>query len=189
MGISDSIDTFGRNEWPTWYLSPLFSDIYPLYSLKCKSYITLITDLNGSFKISDQSDIWPLLQWPFWYLSFIFNLLAKILLPQVFLMYFLWLPHYTGSNRASIRFYSNNPLWRHSLCNARIRVDSCQVLLVYFLHLLHLLRNDDSSSHSKPQHCCCIFNVLLRIVESFLWFYYSSNSKFKIYLISTFYKE
>ncbi|KAL1802937.1 hypothetical protein ACET3Z_031584 [Daucus carota] len=35
----------------------------------------------------------------------------------------------TGSDRASIRFYSNNPLWRHSLCNARIRVDSCQVLL------------------------------------------------------------
>jgi len=88
----------------------------------------------------------------------------------------------TGCYWIPLRVWTNNYILHNFLLHGIIWLDCFEVYLVLFLHvfyhaILHLLWNDDDSTHTKSQrgfhHCCSILYAL----EPFQWLYDSSQGK------------
>lgn len=76
---------------------------------------------------------------------------------------------FSGCYWGSIHFASDNSIWRHCLCNDWFWMDSSQVFLVPFLHvlhtvILHILWHDGSWIDTKSWNCChCILCFLWNV--------------------------
>lgn len=80
----------------------------------------------------------------------------------------------TGVDRISICASASHYVWPDHVCNAAIRMDCSQVLLV-LLHLvyqlahLHFLRYDDGGSHSELHPGLHCERLLLHALQPFHW--------------------
>lgn len=92
-----------------------------------------------------------------------------------------WL-NITGGYGDPLRFRPNYSIWCYCVRHDWFRMDSKQVLVVYFLHVLHLsvlhiLWDDVRGRHSGSECCCLSFLCLLRNMEPVLWIHSPKNGK------------
>ena len=90
---------------------------------------------------------------------------------------------FAGCYWASVHFSSNCHLWGYSICHDGIRMDSYEVLMVSFLHVLHLIIlyiiwDDDCGSYSQPPHWEHSFICLLCNMEPFLRIHCPPNGNY-----------
>lgn len=100
----------------------------------------------------------------------------------------------TGGYGDPLRFRPNHCIWGYCVCHDWVRMDSEQVLVVYFLHVLHLsvlhiLRYDVRGRHSGSEHCCHSFLCLLCNMEPVLWIHSPKNGKVLQYYTAQDYRD
>lgn len=86
-------------------------------------------------------------------------------------------------HRSSLRLLTSPYLRSHSLLDDGIPMERCEIRLVHILHVLLIdilcpLWNDDRGCHTKSQHSCNHFFLLLWDLESVLGIYRTTASKF-----------
>jgi hypothetical protein len=97
--------------------------------------------------------------------------LVTILILRTCSAFYLHVCRLSWSSRPHCSCYS---IWGHSVRNDGVWVDSCQGLLapllyVFYVALVHTLRNGDCRCGTKLQHCIDYLHDILCHLEPLLW--------------------